>query len=368
MPAHKVNLKDIAKKVGVSTAAVSYALRGNPRISEEMRKKIVEAAQVLGYRQDAKISELMSYMRVRKNVEIHSAIAVLQAEKAPGEYVEGEYYQTLLHSIRKRAESLGYHVDILKTGDVGRKGTRLLEILENRSIHGLIVPWQSQEFNLPKLNLSSVAVVTVSGTPMNVKTHHVQTSFFQGMTVAIEKLWSLGFKRIGLALDNEYGKFERDYWYGAFLQLMQQADPKDVIPILYGNSLPSSSNTDKRLHRATQFSKEDLLSWFKQHRPEVILGLALKPLQMLNEAGINVPKQVAYADLHWRPAYKSMEISGVDQHTELIGTSSVEMLVSLIQNSHFGIPEHPHSLVIHSSWVDGDTINRHPQKLHPDAL
>src|SRR5262245_54094790 len=48
----KISLKDIAQKVGVSTALVSYVLNDqkNGRISKEMCLKIKEAARELNYR------------------------------------------------------------------------------------------------------------------------------------------------------------------------------------------------------------------------------------------------------------------------------------------------------------------------------
>ncbi|MGN0482950.1 MAG: LacI family DNA-binding transcriptional regulator [Lachnospiraceae bacterium] len=47
--AKHVTLVDIAKRVGVSNVAVSKALSGKPGVSDEMRKKIREVADELGY-------------------------------------------------------------------------------------------------------------------------------------------------------------------------------------------------------------------------------------------------------------------------------------------------------------------------------
>jgi DNA-binding LacI/PurR family transcriptional regulator len=43
------SIKDVAREVGVSTATVSRALRGLPRVSEETRERVLEAASRLGY-------------------------------------------------------------------------------------------------------------------------------------------------------------------------------------------------------------------------------------------------------------------------------------------------------------------------------
>ena len=50
--AKAVKLADIAEQVGVSTVTVSKALSGQKGVSEEMREKIKNLAEELGYRDD----------------------------------------------------------------------------------------------------------------------------------------------------------------------------------------------------------------------------------------------------------------------------------------------------------------------------
>lgn len=45
----KVKLEDIAEKLGVSIVTVSNALKGKKGVSREMREKILEAAEKMGY-------------------------------------------------------------------------------------------------------------------------------------------------------------------------------------------------------------------------------------------------------------------------------------------------------------------------------
>lgn len=45
-----VNQKDIAKKAGVSTATVSAVIRKNKFVSEELKKKVMDAIDEFGYR------------------------------------------------------------------------------------------------------------------------------------------------------------------------------------------------------------------------------------------------------------------------------------------------------------------------------
>ena len=45
----KLKIKDIAKKAGVSTTAVSFALNGKEGISEQTREKILRIVEEAGY-------------------------------------------------------------------------------------------------------------------------------------------------------------------------------------------------------------------------------------------------------------------------------------------------------------------------------
>ena len=44
-----VNIKDVAKKAGVSPATVSLVMNGNESVNEDTRKKVMKIASEMGY-------------------------------------------------------------------------------------------------------------------------------------------------------------------------------------------------------------------------------------------------------------------------------------------------------------------------------
>jgi len=54
------SLAAVAQRAGVALATASYALRNSPKISEETRTKVREAAEALGYRTNAAVARLMA--------------------------------------------------------------------------------------------------------------------------------------------------------------------------------------------------------------------------------------------------------------------------------------------------------------------
>ena len=65
--AKAVKLADIAKEFGVSTVTVSKALSGQKGVSEEMREKIVNLADELGYKQPSAAKKERLYFQAKQS-------------------------------------------------------------------------------------------------------------------------------------------------------------------------------------------------------------------------------------------------------------------------------------------------------------
>jgi DNA-binding LacI/PurR family transcriptional regulator len=84
-------IRDVARKVGVSVATVSFALNGQPGVAEETRRRILAAAAELGYRANPQAQALRrgrttTYGLVIRNFNNPFFLEVLSgAEQAAGE-------------------------------------------------------------------------------------------------------------------------------------------------------------------------------------------------------------------------------------------------------------------------------------------
>src|SRR5256885_11870991 len=91
---------DIAALAGVSQPTVSRALSGNPAVSEETRKRVLEAAEQLHYTVDKNASGLR---RQRAKT-----LALLFFEEGPETAVLNPFYLSLVGPMVRRCASLGY--------------------------------------------------------------------------------------------------------------------------------------------------------------------------------------------------------------------------------------------------------------------
>lgn len=97
----KTTAKELAKRLGVSQATVSLALRGKPGVGEATRRLILEAAQQAGY-------EPENYGRTLK-----SEMLQLVVYKRHGKVLaDSFFFDQLIEGVAEQAGQLGYHLSI----------------------------------------------------------------------------------------------------------------------------------------------------------------------------------------------------------------------------------------------------------------
>lgn len=94
-----VTAKDIAKKLGISTASVSVALNGKPGVSQATRNKILAAATEMGYydqKNAAADGKLLCFL-----IYVDQVVGIAQ---------ESTFYTFVMKGIESQAKQLGYRV------------------------------------------------------------------------------------------------------------------------------------------------------------------------------------------------------------------------------------------------------------------
>ena len=92
-----VTAKDIAKKLGISTASVSVALNNKPGVSRETRARVLEAARAMGYAPP-------------RAAEGQTICFVIYLDEAVGIAQESNFYTFVLQGVEAAAKELGYRV------------------------------------------------------------------------------------------------------------------------------------------------------------------------------------------------------------------------------------------------------------------
>ena len=115
--------EDVAKQAGVSRALVSLVMRGSPHVSEQRRRRVLRAAEELGYRPNA-------YARSLATKRLHS-IGVLIND------VTNPYFGGVYSSLATAAEEEGFDLLVAPGTRSARRESELVRTLLEHRVAGL---------------------------------------------------------------------------------------------------------------------------------------------------------------------------------------------------------------------------------------
>lgn len=121
-----MNSKELAKKLGVSESAVSFALNSKPGISTETRNRILEAAEKEG-------------LKIRKNRRSSSrSIYLIYCRKHGAVLAETSFFSELSQGVTKQCNESGVEVHVLNILGIRDLRTQLTEIV-NLDVDGIML-------------------------------------------------------------------------------------------------------------------------------------------------------------------------------------------------------------------------------------
>jgi len=154
-PEKTVTMQDIADRCGVSRATVSFAMRDDPRISNERRRQIQATARDLGYSPNPLLNSLMQQMR-QGEIRKSGNLIVFMCNHVDTAVFMGKYpfYTQIYNACRDQAQEMGYAMDLLEAGRPGTTTARINRVLKARSARGIIIPPSPPGFKVPDLDFS----------------------------------------------------------------------------------------------------------------------------------------------------------------------------------------------------------------------
>ena len=183
----KVCLKDIAVKVGVSTALVSYVLNNKKegRISKEVAEKIRQAARAMNYRPN----QIAKSLKTNRTYTIGLIVAD----------ISNPYFSGLARIIEDEADKRNYTVIIGSSDENPGKFEKLIETFTGRKVDGLLIAATAgTEDQLRQLQEQKVPFVLVDRYFPGISSNYVGLDNYNASYKAVQHLAEKGRKRIGL--------------------------------------------------------------------------------------------------------------------------------------------------------------------------
>lgn len=300
-------MDDVAARAGVSRALVSLVMRGSPKVSEERRRAVHEAAEELGYAPHAMARSLAS--------RTATVLGVLVAD------LHNPFFAEVLDGLDAAARQAGYDL-IVNTG--GRSPAR-----ERTAAHSLL-SFRPAGLALLGPTLPAAAIAELAGqAPVVLIGRDTRLSTVDtvnddgraGAALAVEHLVALGHQRIA-HLDGGSGSQAAPRRSG-YREAMRAAGlPPDVVP---------GDVTEPGGARAAA-----ALLTRPGPRPTAILAAndmsALGALSTLAEAGLRVPDDISLVgyDNTALAGLRHIGLTTVDQSRAELGRLAAQALLHRI--------------------------------------
>ncbi|MBL9192764.1 MAG: LacI family DNA-binding transcriptional regulator [Opitutaceae bacterium] len=330
-------LRTLAAELGLSAATVSEALRDSPRVKEQTRMRVHQAAAAVGYRHNPLVGRVMADLRRGQLQGCRGVIGALNCREQANP-LRTRFQDAVLHGANKRAEELGFRLEVFWVGEKQLSFRRLNMVLLTRGIQGVFVMPFEEPQDWSEVDWTGLSAVRLDYSLSRPGLHTISPDHHAALIHAVERLRERGYRRVGLFVRRAAEKRILFKWTGALMSYHQGVVPGERIPPLIVETL----------------QREDFLAWFEAYRPDVVIGHHPIVIDWLAQRGLQVPKDVGFFNLN--TTQEPHPSAGLDLLPRQLGAAAVESVVAQIQRSERGPPLHPKTISIEGAWVDGPTV------------
>lgn len=338
----RVTQRDLARYLGISQVTVSRALAKNPHVSEATRQKILAAAQELGYQPDPVLSSLNAYRRTRQPIEKGQTLAWITGQEEKHSH---SFYQGAL----QKAAEYGYRLELFNPNAKHMTPERVMKILYNRSVSGLIFAPRRNPHTELNIKLDNFCAVGIGYTLQSPIVDRVITDHHHNVMVGFTHLYEAGYRRIGMTTTLNTEKRIEGRRISSFLYQLELYPDVEAIPVA-------------RYINEPEAIMKDVTAWIEKYRPDAIICHNPLIFDICDNLGLRVPEDIAVVSITRNERWKNYEIcSGIDELYPEVGAMAVDVLVSLIRNNEYGIPSKRRIHMLEGEWNPGKTMRHLPQ-------
>ena len=326
----------IAKRAKVSQSTVSRALRNHPALPKDTCKRIQKIARDLGYTPNPLIASICRTMRRGTSKDSLGTLAFLTAHPTEHEWKNFATYRDFYAGVHKRATEQGFNIETHWAANPKLSPKRLASILTARGITGVIISSRGSITKFNEIAWEKFSVVRIGLSHQALRFNCAVNHQIHTLRLVATQLTNKGYRRIGFAISGKQNTASEQNWISGALLWQSVNDNK--IPI----------------YTPPILDKISFFDWYYLHKPEAVVSVNPDTANWLKEEGVSIPDQVGFALLDWHADYGNY--AGANQNSVLAGEAAVDMLVDQLRRNEFGIPQNPRTLLIESTWVEGESL------------
>jgi LacI family repressor for deo operon, udp, cdd, tsx, nupC, and nupG len=311
--AKAINVTDVARRAGVSTATVSRALSAPGRVSPDKRERVMRAVEELRYSPNAAARSLRQATARKILVTVPN--------------IANPFFSKIIRAIEEEAQRHGYAVLLGDTRYTVDGEEQYAAMLTSREADGLIfLGHRLPDAVKPLINRLKERAPVVNGCEfdpdLGVPSAHIDNA--GAAAEAMDHLYALGHRRVGILAGPTTGPLCRDRLAGAMRSVRN-----------HGGAAPAVLHGDFSVQWGIDGAAEML---DLAERPTALLCLsdeiAIGAMHALRLRGVRCPDDmsvVGFDDITVAQ-YLNPPLTTVRQPMEEIGRATVQLLVAILKD------------------------------------
>lgn len=305
------NIREIAKRAGVSVSTVSRVLNGYPYVKEEKRKAVWGVVHELNYKKNINAVHLS---KGKTNI-----IGVMLPT------INHPYFSMIVEGIAEEALRYGYHLLFFQTNYDIHKELEALEMLRVKQIDGLIICSHTISLETLELYISDGPIVLCE----DIQEPHIFSVYidhYQAFMLGMDYLIKKGHSKIGYCLGRPT----------SINSQKRKAAYKDALQHIHA---PIHANW--MFHHCLHIGDGERIV-------STILSLAEKPTALLVTSdqvaagivlwgktyGLRVPNDLAIVSFDNHPISEALHITTIELPLSLMGKKAFQMIYDYFANSY----------------------------------
>ncbi len=310
----QITIKDLARKLNLSTSTVSRALRDLPDVSEKTKKKVRLLAKELDYEPN---SIALSLVTKRTNT-----VGIM----IPGFIIH--FYSSAISAIQKHLMESGFNVIICQSGEDYKTEVNNVHALLSSRVDGIICSISrdtKDTDHLKQIQRKGIPLIMFNRVCHELNVSKVLVNDYGGARDAVEHLVTQGCKRIahiagpaGLQITNNRLK-----GYTDILKLHNMEIDQDLIVEC---DFTMESGMEGMKHLLSLSSPPDAVF-------AVCDAAAFGAMRVIKEAGIRIPEDIAIVGFTNEPLAELVDppLTTVAQPTYDIGRTAARLFLEQIR-------------------------------------
>jgi len=305
----RATIRDVAARAGVALSSVSRALSGHPDVSDEMRKRVEEAARALGYEPNLVAQSLRSGVTRTIGFVIRD--------------ISSPMFALLARSCEQELRRNGYSMILVNSDGNVDNEARNFALLRRRRVDGIIASLVAEDSPYLRKNLTAARcpIVLLDRQVSGLKVSAVLSNHGAGVYQATKQLLERGHRNIAFITGSSNVYPTRSRLEGierAFREFKLEV-PQDLLAIGGFDSDYALAHARALIH--------------KTPAPTAIvaggLGAVMGVTKALKESNLEMGKNIAVVALDELPYIEvfSGDISTVYRDPEAIGREAAQLVL-----------------------------------------